>query len=125
MQFGAFGVAGHGLVLGDEAWGDGDRGTRSSPIVGSELATAACDYIALGHVHAFREVSTAMDGCGARAELGAEGSVDGPPAYYSGAPWGIGKAGVAVVTRGRRTGRTSARPPATSSRSAAAAIGRK
>ena len=96
--------AGHGLVLGDEAWGDGDRGTRSSPIVGSELATAACDYIALGHVHAFREVSTAMDGCGARAELGAEGSVDGPPAYYSGAPWGIGKAGVAVVTlrRGER-----------------------
>ena len=82
---------GHGLVLGDEAWGDGDRGTRSSPIVGSELATTACDYIALGHVHAFREVSTAMDGCGARAELGAEGSVDGPPAYYSGAPWGIGK----------------------------------
>ncbi len=44
---------------------------RSSPISPEEISMARCDYIALGHVHAFRDVSQ-----------------NGVPAYYSGAPSG-------------------------------------
>ena len=36
-----------------------------------QLAAADCDYIALGHVHAFRDVTRGA-----------------APAFYSGAPWG-------------------------------------
>ena len=44
---------------------------RSSPITTAEIAEADCDYVALGHVHALREVSQ-----------------NGVTAYYSGAPSG-------------------------------------
>ncbi len=44
---------------------------RSSPITIDEIAGADCDYVALGHVHALREVSQ-----------------NGVTAYYSGAPSG-------------------------------------
>lgn len=44
---------------------------RSSPIAPEEIAQASCDYVALGHVHVFRDVSQ-----------------NGIPAYYSGAPSG-------------------------------------
>jgi len=43
-------AAGHGLVMED---GPADR---SSPIFESDLAAIAWDYVALGHVHAYREV---------------------------------------------------------------------
>lgn len=43
-------VAGHGLVLDDPSSG------RSSPILLSELAAVSWDYVALGHVHAYREI---------------------------------------------------------------------
>lgn len=43
-------AAGHGLVLED---GSSDR---SSPIFTSDLAEVTWDYVALGHVHAYREV---------------------------------------------------------------------
>ena len=44
---------------------------RSSPISADEISVAPCDYIALGHVHVFRDVSQ-----------------NGVPAFYSGAPSG-------------------------------------
>ena len=56
-------VMAHGLVL------DGNTGPgRSSPITVDELAMADCDYIALGHVHQFRDVTQGR-----------------APAFYSGA----------------------------------------
>lgn len=58
---------------------DGDG--LSSPITWVELARADCDYIALGHVHVFRDVT--------------QGEC---PAFYSGAPSGWGNSGAAVVT---------------------------
>ena len=59
-------VMAHGLVM------DGYTGSsRSSPISVEELSEADCDYIALGHVHVFRDVTQ-----------------EGPPAFYCGAPSG-------------------------------------
>jgi len=43
-------ATGHGLVLEDASSG------RSSPIFPSDLAAVTWDYVALGHVHAYREV---------------------------------------------------------------------
>jgi DNA repair protein SbcD/Mre11 len=43
-------AAGHGLVMEDGSSG------RSSPIFESDLAAVTWDYVALGHVHAYREV---------------------------------------------------------------------
>jgi DNA repair exonuclease SbcCD nuclease subunit len=57
----------HGLVY-DSA----DFIGRSSLIYPEELIEAECDYIALGHVHAFRDVTKGKT-----------------PAFYSGAPWGF------------------------------------
>jgi DNA repair exonuclease SbcCD nuclease subunit len=59
-------VMGHGLVLDHPEFLG-----RSSLIMEEELAEADCDYIALGHVHAFRDVTRGA-----------------APAFYSGAPWG-------------------------------------
>ena len=53
---------------------------RSSPVTPEEIARAACDYIALGHVHVFRDVSQ-----------------NGVPAFYSGAPSGYQARTVALV----------------------------
>jgi DNA repair exonuclease SbcCD nuclease subunit len=53
---------------------------RSSPVTPEEIALAACDYIALGHVHVFRDVSQ-----------------NGVPAFYSGAPSGYQARTVALV----------------------------
>ncbi|MCL0028971.1 metallophosphoesterase [Dehalococcoidia bacterium] len=65
----------HGLVTypSESLW-------RSSPILPEEIASADCDYIALGHVHVFRDVSQ-----------------NGVPAFYSGAPSGVLACGVAIV----------------------------
>ena len=63
---GWFVAVAHGLVFDQP-----DFAGRSSLILQDELAAADCDYIALGHVHAFRDVT--------------RGSA---PAFYSGAPWG-------------------------------------
>ena len=60
---------------------------RSSPITPREISEANCDYIALGHVHAFRNVSQ-----------------NGVPAYYSGAPSGSQRRTVAVVDLNPETG---------------------
>jgi DNA repair exonuclease SbcCD nuclease subunit len=56
---------------------------RSSPILPDELEQADCDYIALGHCHVFRDVT----------------SGGGPPAFYSGATASSreGRAGVILV----------------------------
>ena len=54
----------HGLAA-DDNFLEG----RSSPITFRELAQADCDYIALGHVHAFREVTQGLT-----------------PAFYCGSP---------------------------------------
>jgi DNA repair exonuclease SbcCD nuclease subunit len=43
-------ATGHGLVLEEES------SERSSPIFASDLAGVTWDYVALGHVHAYREV---------------------------------------------------------------------
>ncbi len=53
---------------------------RSSPITPDDVAGATCDYLALGHVHVFRDVSR-----------------NGVPAYYSGAPSGTQARTVAIV----------------------------
>ena len=53
---------------------------RSSPITAEEIAQAECDYIALGHVHVFRDVSQ-----------------NGVPAFYCGAPSGPQAKSVALV----------------------------
>lgn len=65
----------HGLVThpSESLW-------RSSPILPEEIASANCDYIGLGHVHVFRDVSE-----------------NGVPAFYSGAPSGVLARGVAIV----------------------------
>ncbi len=60
---------------------------RSSPISPKEISEAKCDYIALGHVHAFRNVSQS-----------------GVLAYYSGAPSGSQRRTVAVVDLNPETG---------------------
>ena len=66
----------HGLVM------DGRTGSaRSSPITVEELHDADCDYIALGHVHVFREVTQ-----------------NGPVAFYCGAPSGAQRRTAALVT---------------------------
>jgi predicted phosphodiesterase len=65
----------HGLVMDFQ-----DGGLRSSPIFLEEIAEAGCDYIALGHVHVFRDVSQ-----------------NGVPAFYSGAPSGSRNRSVALV----------------------------
>lgn len=66
----------HGLLM------DGTTGlSRSSPIQPEELAAADCDYIALGHVHRFRDVTRGAT-----------------PAFYSGAPSGTQTPTVALVT---------------------------
>ena len=66
---------GHGLLIDYD-----DQDMRSSPISPEEIGQAPCDYIALGHVHAFRDVSQ-----------------NGVPAFYSGAPSGAGTRSVALV----------------------------
>ena len=53
---------------------------RSSPILPDEIERAPCDYVALGHVHVFRDVSR-----------------NGVPAFYSGAPSGPQRRTVALV----------------------------
>ena len=69
-------VMAHGLVM------DGHTGSaRSSPIAQEELGHADCDYIALGHVHVFRDVTHG-----------------GPPAFYCGAPSGAQRKTVVLVT---------------------------
>ena len=90
-----FVVMGHGLVLDDDAGGDFNN--RSSPIVSAELGGADCDYIALGHVHIFRDCTVPRPGEEAEPE-------PGPPAFYCGAPGDIGKPSVALVelTEGQR-----------------------
>ena len=60
---------------------------RSSPITTAEIADADCDYVALGHVHALREVSQ-----------------NGVTAYYSGAPSGSQTRTVIVVDLDPQTG---------------------
>ena len=65
----------HGIVMDFE-----EATWRSSPIYFDEIAKAPCDYIALGHVHVYRDVSQ-----------------NGVPAFYSGAPAGAMKRGVAIV----------------------------
>ena len=73
---GWFVAMGHGLVS------DGTQFRfRGSPILHSELAAADCDYIALGHVHTYRNVT-----CGAAV------------AYYSGASVN-GNASTAAIVR--------------------------
>lgn len=73
---GWFVVVAHGLVMDGQGVPD-----RSSPITPRELSQADCDYIALGHVHVFRDVTR-----------------EGPPAFYSGAPSGIQPKTVSLVT---------------------------
>ena len=53
---------------------------RASPISPQEIRQVPCDYVALGHVHVFRDVSQ-----------------NGVPAYYSGAPSGSQTKTVAIV----------------------------
>ena len=70
-----FVVMAHGLYIP----GRDDIG-YSSPISPDDLASLDCDYVALGHVHAFRKI------------------VDQPsPAYYSGAPFPLVTGTVALV----------------------------
>ncbi len=60
---------------------------RSSPITTREISEADCDYIALGHVHALRNVSQ-----------------NGVTAYYSGAPSGSQTRTAVVVELNLDTG---------------------
>ena len=64
----------HGLVTDHDPYGE-----YSSKITPGELAGADCDYVALGHVHVFRDVTSG-----------------GAPAFYSGAPSG-GKSPTAAI----------------------------
>ena len=73
---------GHGIVLDSVSFID-----RGSPITHEELASADCDYIALGHTHVFRDVTK-----GAAA------------AFYSGAPSGGQERTAALVTLDPDTG---------------------
>ena len=66
----------HGLVTDNDPYNE-----YSSKITSDELATADCDYVALGHVHVFRDVTAG----------------DGAPAYYSGAPSGGKSPTLAIV----------------------------
>ncbi len=75
-------VMAHGLVM-DES----PDPSRSSPIQPEELACTDCDYIALGHVHQFRDVTSGNS-----------------PAFYSGAPSGTRTPTVALVTLDPRSG---------------------
>ncbi|MFP6569231.1 MAG: DNA repair exonuclease [Dehalococcoidia bacterium] len=67
----------HGLVTDNDPYNE-----YSSKITFDELAVADCDYVALGHVHVFREVT----------------SGSGAPAFYSGAPAGGNSPTLAIVT---------------------------
>ena len=67
----------HGLVTDNDPYNE-----YSSKITFDEHAGADCDYVALGHVHVFREVT----------------SGDGAPAFYSGAPAGGNSPTLAIVT---------------------------
>ena len=72
-----FVVVAHGLVLDSPHFAD-----RSSLIHYEELEKADCDYIALGHVDVFREVTQGDS-----------------TAYYSGAPWGpVTPPAIAIVS---------------------------
>lgn len=62
---------------------------RSSPITPEDVAGAKCDYLALGHVHVFRDVSR-----------------NGVPACYSGAPSGNQARTVAIVDLDPKSGVT-------------------
>ncbi|MBI2872018.1 MAG: DNA repair exonuclease [Chloroflexi bacterium] len=78
-------VMAHGMVNPQ-----GLRLFPSSPITAEELSAADCDYIALGHVHVFRDVT--------------QGKV---PAFYSGAPGGMpGRGTVALVALEPQRGAT-------------------
>lgn len=68
-------VMAHGLFVDGSEWVD-----FSSPIHSDDLDNVECDYVALGHVHAFRRVPTAS-----------------VPTYYSGAPSGTRFRTAAVV----------------------------
>ena len=67
----------HGLVTDNDPYGE-----YSSKITPEELSSADCDYVALGHVHVFRDVT----------------SGDGAPAFYSGAPSGGRSPTAAIVS---------------------------
>jgi DNA repair exonuclease SbcCD nuclease subunit len=67
----------HGLVTDNDPYSE-----YSSKITSDELAVADCDYLALGHVHVFRDVT----------------SGGGAPAFYSGAPSGGNEPTVAIVS---------------------------
>ena len=60
-------VMAHGMVVNSL-----ENNLRSSPITIEDLAQANCDYVALGHVHAFRQIIAGET-----------------VAYYSGTPSGI------------------------------------
>ncbi len=63
------------VVLGHGHFEPGDAGAlaRSSPLSPEEIAATEADYVALGHWHVRTDVST-----------------DRVPAWYSGAPYGVG-----------------------------------
>jgi DNA repair exonuclease SbcCD nuclease subunit len=77
----------HGLAA-DDKYLEG----RSSPITYRELGDADCDYIALGHVHIFRDLTRGRT-----------------PAFYSGSPSESTAPSVALVTLDPSNGVT-ARP---------------
>ena len=82
-------VMAHGLVM------NGYVGSfRSSPITEEELRQVDCDYVALGHVHVFRDVTHG-----------------GPAAFYSGAPSGSQHWTTALVTLDPARGGTVERIP--------------
>ena len=74
-------IMAHGLYM------DPPDPLRSSPISSEELGSAPCDYVALGHIHVFRDVSH-----------------NGVPAYYSGAPSGSQVKTVAIVDLDPKSG---------------------
>lgn len=82
-------VMAHGLVMDDHV-----GLFRSSPITHEELHQVDCDYVALGHVHVFRDVTHG-----------------GPSAFYSGAPSGSQHATTALVTLDPASGVTVERIP--------------
>lgn len=72
----------HGIFMGP-----GIEPYRSSQITPEELSQADCDYVALGHIHFFHDVT--------------QGAAK---AYYSGAPSGPQPKSVAMVTLDPKTG---------------------
>lgn len=78
-------VMAHGIFMGP-----GIESYRSSQITPEELAQADCDYVALGHIHLFRDVT--------------QGAAT---ACYSGAPSGPQPKSVALVTLDPKTGTTA------------------